>query len=135
MIRIASGAVLFILVAYILYSYDAAYGPNLRTTAESPVVSASASTTGSIEAQVNWSDYAYVQYATDHDYLCVSTMSFEVLHRLGAKADLVMLYNEDWDYVNNPEPFESRMLIKARDDYGVKLIPVKVDHKVNAPGE
>jgi alpha-N-acetylglucosamine transferase len=44
-----------------------------------------------IDDQVNWSDFAYVQYVADENYLCNSLMILEALHRYGAKADRIMM--------------------------------------------
>jgi hypothetical protein len=76
---------------------------------------------------VNWRYYAYSQYATDSHYLCNSVMVFEALDRLGSKADRILMYPELWDSkMGNKTHRDSQLLAKARDQYGVKLIPVKV---------
>jgi alpha-N-acetylglucosamine transferase len=43
------------------------------------------------EDKTDWTQYAYIQYVTNSDYLCNSVMLFETLHRLGSKADRLML--------------------------------------------
>ncbi|KAM4064417.1 glycosyltransferase family 8 protein [Hirsutella rhossiliensis] len=68
---------------------------------------------------IDWSRFAYTQYVTNSDYLCNSVMLFETLHRLGSKADRVMMYPS---YMVDPEASEAntndaRLLIKARDQY------------------
>ena len=35
---------------------------------------------------LRWSDFAYVQYVTNRNYLCNSLMIIEALHRSGTKA-------------------------------------------------
>ena len=40
---------------------------------------------------VDWSRFAYVQYATDQLYLCNSVMLFEILHRLESRADRLLI--------------------------------------------
>ncbi|GAM84011.1 hypothetical protein ANO11243_020020 [Dothideomycetidae sp. 11243] len=57
-------------------------------------------------------------------------MAFEALARLGAKADRLMMFPDDWTVDNNTS--EGKLLVKARDDYGVKLVPVRVE---SFPGE
>lgn len=80
--------------------------------------------------EVQWSDFAYCQYVTTLEYLCNSIMAFEALARLGAKADRLMMFPDDWTVDNNTS--EGKLLVKARDDYGVKLVPVRVE---SFPGE
>lgn len=84
------------------------------------------------EAPVDWSRFAYTQYVTDRDYLCNSIMIFETLHRLDSRPDRVLLYPEEM--LRDPASREShddlsRLLIKARDEYDVKLIPIQVFHQ------
>ncbi|KAF7552520.1 hypothetical protein G7Z17_g4256 [Cylindrodendrum hubeiense] len=79
---------------------------------------------------VDWSRFAYTQYVTDSDYLCNSVMIFETLHRLGSKADRVMMYPFE---MLDPKATESesevgRLLIKSRDEYQVKLMPIEIQH-------
>ncbi|KAI1415521.1 glycosyltransferase family 8 protein [Hypoxylon sp. FL1857] len=83
------------------------------------------------DAQVNWSRYAYTQYVTNAAYLCNSVMIFETLFRLGSKADRVMMYPETMmnPTETNPTSEEARLLVKARDEYKVKLVPVSVQRR------
>ncbi|KAL8710094.1 MAG: hypothetical protein Q9225_007353 [Loekoesia sp. 1 TL-2023] len=76
---------------------------------------------------INWSRYAYFQYATSTAYLCNSVMIFEALDRLGSKADRVLLYPEQWDtHIESPADRDSQLLVKAREWYKVKLVPVDI---------
>ncbi|KXG47962.1 uncharacterized protein PGRI_018320 [Penicillium griseofulvum] len=77
---------------------------------------------------VDWSRFAYTQYATDRFYLCNSLMLFESLHRLGSKADRVLMYPSEWP-VSEEILKESRMLRYARHHYGVKLKPIEIQIK------
>ncbi|KAJ5319313.1 CAZyme family GT8 [Penicillium brevicompactum] len=77
-------------------------------------------------AQVDWSRFAYTQYATDRSYLCNSLMIFEALHRLGSKPDRVLLYSSEFNLSEDDDSKESHMLRFARDNYGVKLKPIQV---------
>jgi len=79
-------------------------------------------------SDVDWSSFAYVQYVTNGNYLCNSLMILEALHRLGAKADRIMMYPEQWKTptYKGASSDEERFLLKARDQYGVKLVPIKV---------
>lgn len=79
------------------------------------------------EVGVNWTDFAYVQYVTNSNYLCNSLMILESLHRHGAKADRIMMYPEEWHVPEESDGREeSRLLAQARDLYQTKLVPIKV---------
>ena len=76
---------------------------------------------------VDWSYYAYSQYATNSAYLCNSVMVFEALDRLGSKADRILLYPEEWDLeITSLSDRDSQLLVKAREWYNVKLVPIQV---------
>ena len=75
----------------------------------------------------DWSRFAYVQYVTNLPYLCNSVMLFESLHRLGCKADRLMMYPSKFSL--DDDSTESRLLTKARDDYKVNLKPVDIQRR------
>lgn len=75
---------------------------------------------------VDWSQYAYCQYVTNEAYLCNSVMIFESLVRLGAKADLLMMYPEQ--YTVGDDSYAGKLLAKCRDEYKVRLMPIEVQH-------
>ncbi|KAL4860801.1 hypothetical protein BDV12DRAFT_181099 [Aspergillus spectabilis] len=78
---------------------------------------------------VNWSGFAYTQYVTNAAYLCNSVMLFETLHRLNSKADRLMMYPDSFSADEQDPSSESRLLRKARDEYGVKLMPIRVQSR------
>ncbi|KAI0409105.1 glucose N-acetyltransferase [Xylaria palmicola] len=82
-------------------------------------------------SSVDWSRFAYTQYATNKEYLCNSVMIFETLYRLKAKAERVMMYPENMmdPTETDPKSNEAKLLVKARDQYGVKLVPVSVQRR------
>lgn len=80
-----------------------------------------------------WSDFAYVQYVTNVPYLCNSVMLFESLHRLGSKADRLLMYPEEMDL--SPGSVEGRLLGKARDEYKAVLQPVEIQQRPSSDGE
>ncbi|THX74408.1 nucleotide-diphospho-sugar transferase [Aureobasidium pullulans] len=73
---------------------------------------------------VDWSRFAYSQYVTEKNYLCNSLMIFETLHRLGSKAERLMMYPEQWSLESDTP--ETKLLQQARDNYNVKLVPIHV---------
>jgi hypothetical protein len=78
--------------------------------------------------EVDWSRFAYTQYATSEVYLCNSLMVFEALERLGSKAERVLFYPEQWDLiVENEVDRVSELLLMARNQYRVMVIPIKID--------
>jgi hypothetical protein len=87
--------------------------------------------------KINWSKFAYVQYVTDHHYLCNSVMIFESLWSLGSRAKRVLMYPDDM--LADPESKvaktpEQRLLLLARDAYGVTLVPIEVKEKEGSNG-
>jgi hypothetical protein len=77
------------------------------------------------EDGIDWTRFAYVQYVTDKEYLCNSLMMFESLHRLGSKADRVLLYPEQIELYPKVPTWESMFLRKAQDDYKAHIVPVR----------
>ncbi|CDK27345.1 unnamed protein product [Kuraishia capsulata CBS 1993] len=81
---------------------------------------------------LDWSRFAYVQYATDLDYICNAVINFAKLREeFGTKADLVLMYYKGFSY--NPHRLpekqykpESRLLQEAEAEFGIKLIPVSM---------
>ncbi|CAG8978281.1 hypothetical protein HYALB_00010278 [Hymenoscyphus albidus] len=57
-------------------------------------------------------------------------MLFEILHRLGTKADLLMMYPAD--YQLNDRTQEGELLLKAKNMYGVKLTPIQVQSRLGS---
>lgn len=89
--------------------------------------------TGSADkTSIDWHRYAYVQYVTAAEHVCNSVLVFEALHRLGSKADRVLLYPQDWGEIGTGEwkkaldATSTKILTKARDEYNVKLKPVSL---------
>ncbi|KAH7357064.1 alphaN-acetylglucosamine transferase [Rhexocercosporidium sp. MPI-PUGE-AT-0058] len=81
---------------------------------------------------VDWSKFAYTQYATNLEYLCNAIMIFETLHRLGSKADRLLLYPNKYSLDVSLGTTESRLLLKARDEFNVTLKAIRVQHENSA---
>jgi hypothetical protein len=82
-----------------------------------------------VTGTVDWSRFAYTQYATNAPYLCNSVMLFEILHRLGSKPERLLMYPSEFVLSGagvGDESKESLLLRKARDEYNVKLQPIGV---------
>ncbi|KAL8811934.1 MAG: hypothetical protein Q9200_001402 [Gallowayella weberi] len=79
---------------------------------------------------VDWSRFAYIQYATNKPYLCNSIMLFEALHRLGGRAERLLMYPSKFHLTGEDgtesQSWENGLLRKARDEYNVKLKPIEV---------
>ncbi|KAH8812749.1 nucleotide-diphospho-sugar transferase [Xylogone sp. PMI_703] len=80
-------------------------------------------------ASIDWSRYAYGQYATDKTYLCNSLMIFEALERFGSKAARFLMYPASWTIQDWIGSSESYLLQKARDEYNVSLVPVAIQQR------
>lgn len=78
--------------------------------------------------ETNWSNFAYALYATDTEYLCNTIMLFETLHRLGSKADRILLYPRNFDMNARSASVNTELLLKASNKYSVKLTPIDVQH-------
>jgi hypothetical protein len=87
------------------------------------------SSTSTSPENVDWSRYAYIQYVTNTEYLCNSVMLFEILHRLGTKADRLMMYPSSMYQDLGASTVESQLLLKAQNEYGVHLMPIEVQHR------
>ncbi|KAK5991236.1 Glucose N-acetyltransferase 1 [Cladobotryum mycophilum] len=85
------------------------------------------------DGNVDWSRFAYVQYVTDSEYVCNSVMMFERLHHLGSRADRVLMYPAKmlWDPAasDGGGSHDADLLIKARNEYNVKLVQIRVQQK------
>lgn len=88
-----------------------------------------------VSDSVDWRNFAYIQYVTNGNYLCNSLMMLEALYRLGAKADRLLMYPSSWDvpsaYTGSSMdlrnlPETAQFLIRARDQYKAKLVPIEV---------
>ena len=79
-----------------------------------------------IYKNVDWSRYAYALYATETAYLCNALMIFSSLATFGSRADRVLFYPSTWDLdIDSGTDRDSQLLVKARDELRVKLLPVE----------
>ncbi|KAK2048061.1 glucose N-acetyltransferase [Colletotrichum somersetense] len=106
----------------------------VRNPAQISAIRSSSSTqadAASGQSHVDWSRFAYVQYVTDSHYLCNSVMFFERLDHVQSKADRVMMYPSTMldPRATEGDTMEAKLLIRARDIYEVKLVPIVVQHR------
>lgn len=64
-------------------------------------------------------------------------MLLQSLHHLKSRAERVLMYAAEM--LLDPEDmdgggFQGELLVKARDEYGVKLVPIQVQHRDAAAG-
>lgn len=97
------------IVVFRLYGYDNTTQPSTRY---------------STEPEVDWSRFAYTQYATDSVYLCNSVMFFEALHQLSSRADRMLMYPTKMLQSEDASSSDARLLLKARNKYNVNLVPI-----------
>ncbi|PWY80493.1 nucleotide-diphospho-sugar transferase [Aspergillus heteromorphus CBS 117.55] len=77
--------------------------------------------------RVDWSRYAYSQYATSSPYLCNALIVFDTLQRLGSRAQRVLFYPENWDVlVDDTRDRDSQLLTMAQEKYNALLVPIDV---------
>lgn len=79
---------------------------------------------------IDWSQYAYVNYATDANYLCSALVMFESLQRFGTKAKFLLLVSND---LVNPETSldyqqVQKMLNSLTDNGGNQVVIKYIDH-------
>ena len=79
------------------------------------------------ESDIDWSRFAYIQYATNVHHLCNSVMLFERLHSLNSKASRLLLYPTGFSL--DREGLEAQFLKKARDQYNAVLQPIEVQRR------
>ena len=120
-----------VLLLFIIHLFSPSITKNIGWLTDSTSLSAH---NNSIVVE-DWSQFAYVQYVTDTDYLCNSVMLFETLHRLGSKADRLMMYPSNFNPNLTAESTEAQLLLKAQNKYNVKLAPIDVVQRNNRDSE
>ncbi|PYI30239.1 nucleotide-diphospho-sugar transferase [Aspergillus indologenus CBS 114.80] len=78
-------------------------------------------------SDIDWSRFAYVQYATNTAYLCNSVMMFERLHQLQSRPDRVLMYPSHLD--PERDSIEGALLRKMQAQYRVRLVPIDVQSR------
>ncbi|BCS21422.1 N-acetylglucosaminyltransferase [Aspergillus puulaauensis] len=78
--------------------------------------------------QVDWSRYAYTQYATSSPYLCNALLVFDALERFGSRAQRVLYYPEDWDILTETDHDRDNQLLRvAKTKYNAMLVPIQLE--------
>ncbi|KFA69683.1 hypothetical protein S40285_05934 [Stachybotrys chlorohalonatus IBT 40285] len=84
-------------------------------------------------SDVDWSRFVSPQYVTNDVYLCNSVMIFVTLHPLGSNASRVIMHPAEMltaPAAKTADERNARLLIKARDEYGVDPVPIEVQRRV-----
>ncbi|KAL4802621.1 nucleotide-diphospho-sugar transferase [Aspergillus unguis] len=77
---------------------------------------------------VDWTKYAYTQYATSSPYLCNALLVFDALERYGSRAQRVLYYPKDWDViVESDHDRDSQLLRLAQNKYRAMLVPIELE--------
>ncbi|KAL4923780.1 nucleotide-diphospho-sugar transferase [Aspergillus undulatus] len=77
---------------------------------------------------VDWSRYAYSQYATSSPYLCNAVLVFDALEKLGSRAQRVLYYPKRWDVVvESDHDRDSQLLRLAKNKYKAMLVPIELE--------
>ncbi|PYH84187.1 nucleotide-diphospho-sugar transferase [Aspergillus uvarum CBS 121591] len=79
---------------------------------------------------IDWSRFAYVQYATNTAYLCNSVMMFERLHQLQSQPDRVLMYPSCLD--PEMDSIEGELLRKMQAHYRARLVPIDVQSRISS---
>ncbi len=127
--RIVAAALLIIVVTAFFV-----HGPGIRFKLVDPF-SLYPTNPEHAENHIDWSKFAYTQYVANVEYLCNSVMLFETLHRLGSRADRLMMYPSTMSPDPASESSESRLLLKAQNEYNVKLLPIEIQHRSGGDGK
>jgi len=139
---IAAAAVLLLLIVVVSFRYPdlheriqelahnaTATVPTTCDCSATEIGTPSSNNETSSEPSVRWSDFAYVQYVTNPSYLCNSVMIFEALRRHKTKADLLMMYPQNWelpDRESQATTLESKLLVQTRDKWKAKMVPIEL---------
>lgn len=78
---------------------------------------------------IDWSKYAYVNYATDANYLCNTLVMFDELRRFGTKAKLLLLMSRDIAGSETSQDSQqvTRMLNQLKSEGGDQVVIKYVD--------
>ncbi|KAI0572098.1 Alpha-N-acetylglucosamine transferase [Pyrenophora tritici-repentis] len=125
--RVRTASIISALLLVVLsLSHFVTLAPSIPAPPQYTTASSSATT---CDDRVQWSDFAYVQYVTNANYLCNSLLILDALYHSKAKADRIIMYPEGWHVAKDntaDDPTKIKLLRKARDVYQAKLVPIQV---------
>lgn len=85
---------------------------------------------------VNWSNFAYINYATDPNYLCNALIMFESLRDHGSKAkQLLLLSKHLTDPEASPDYQQVERMVKQLQDAGKEQVVIKYIDSINKPSD
>ncbi|KAK2044716.1 nucleotide-diphospho-sugar transferase [Colletotrichum somersetense] len=129
-VALTCATVVFVLLAGYQFSKQnyAAYPLRVGQSSKNGTIGVSPSSASSLNTQMPfWATeqreprFAYVQYATDLDYLCNAVVNFHRLSLLGARHDHVLIFPDKWTEGN------------AREAEAIKKIKQELPHLVLRP--
>lgn len=87
---------------------------------------------GKKKESIDWSTYAYVNYATDANYLCNTLIMFDSLRNLGTKAKLLLLVSRDLVESTSSPDYQQvdKMLNQLKRENGEQVVIKPVDNIV-----
>lgn len=88
------------------------------------------------EEAIDWSQYAYVNYATDANYLCNTLIMFESLRDLGSKAQqLLLIPNHLLEAETNPDHEQVKKMLMQLHVGGKTQVMVKYINSIKKPSD
>ncbi|CEP63802.1 glucose N-acetyltransferase LALA0_S09e02828g [Lachancea lanzarotensis] len=92
--------------------------------------------TGNPQKAVKWESYAYVNYATELEYLCNTLVLFKRLRSLNTKAKLVALVSRDLvESENSEKQRSSKLLLEKLVQVSPEQVVVKIVDSIVKPGD
>lgn len=81
---------------------------------------------------IEWSNYAYVNYATDANYLCNTLIMFDALRKFGTRAKLLLLISRDLVESEGSPDYQqvNKMLDQLKREGGEQVVVKYVDNIV-----
>lgn len=85
---------------------------------------------------IDWSQYAYVNYATDANYLCNTLIMFESLRKLGSKAQLLLLLSKHLvEAETSPDYQQVKKMVSQLEEAGKGQVVIKYIDSIHKPSD
>lgn len=126
-LRVVAASFLVVLAFVYVYYTGGRFAADIYHSAES--TSLSNGQPNKTATDIDWTRFAYTQYATDTAYLCNSVMIFESLKRLGSKAERVLMHPGYMSLDPDSNSTDNMLLRKAAREYDVELVPIEIQRR------